>query len=168
MRTAPVVLDRLTGQHESVIEDSGPLERAIALACVAHRGQQYPSPEAEPYILHPLRVMLAVPGFRAQAVAVLHDVLEDTSLTVDEIRATGVSIDVIDAVVALTRSPGQTYEDYIEEVAGNLLACQVKLADLTDNLANNRRLDRTPDVIQRIERYERAVRRLDPPDEPIP
>jgi hypothetical protein len=150
-------------QHDTVSEETTALERAIALACDAHRGQQYPSPEAEPYILHPLRVMLAVSGLRAQTVAVLHDVLEDTSVTVEEIRAIRVSADVVDAVVALTHSSDQTYEDYIEQVADNVLARAVKLADLADNLANNRGLDRTPDVIDRIERYERAVRRLDPP-----
>lgn len=152
--------DRRRGQHGSVSDDSEALERAIALACAAHRGQRYPSPESEPYILHPLRVMLAVAGFRARAVAVLHDVLEDTPVSVDEIRATGVAADVVDAVVTLTHRPSQTYEDYIDRVAGDALARRVKLADLADNLANNRRLHRTRDVVDRIDRYERAVRRL--------
>ena len=143
-------------------EDGDSLERAIALACAAHRGQRYPSPEAEPYILHPLRVMLAVSGAETRAVAVLHDVLEDTLVTVKEVAATGVSEDVVEAVLALTHDPGMQYEDYIEQVAGNVLAGRVKLADLADNLANNRRLDRTPIVVDRIERYERAISRLRP------
>ena len=67
-------------------QDADALERAIALACRAHRGQRYPSPEAEPYILHPLRVMFAVQGFKAQTAAVLHDVLEDTEVNVDQLR----------------------------------------------------------------------------------
>jgi (p)ppGpp synthase/HD superfamily hydrolase len=136
------------------------LELAIALAVRAHRGQRYPSPEAEPFIEHPLRVMLAVRGFRAQAAAVLHDVLEDTTVTAEELRGAELSREVVDAVVVLTRTPGQAYEDYIEQVAGNALARQVKLADLADNLANNMRLARRPDVVARIERYERAIRRL--------
>jgi (p)ppGpp synthase/HD superfamily hydrolase len=107
-------------------KDADALERAITLACWAHRGQRYPSPEAEPYILHPLRVMLAVQGSRAQMAAVLHDVIEDTEVDPDRLR-------------------------------------EVKLADLADSLANNRRLASTPDVTARIDRYEQAVRRLQSP-----
>jgi (p)ppGpp synthase/HD superfamily hydrolase len=145
---------------ETVKSGAEELELAIELAARAHRGQRYPSPEAEPYIEHPLRVMRAVRGLRAQATAVLHDVLEDTPVTAEDLRGAELSGEVVDAVVALTRRPGQTYEEYIERVAGNALAREVKLADLADNLANNRRLPRRPDVVARIERYERAVRRL--------
>jgi (p)ppGpp synthase/HD superfamily hydrolase len=141
-------------------DDAGALEVAVELACRAHRGQRYPSPEKEPYILHLLRVMLAVDGFRVQAAAVLHDVLEDTEVTVEQLGAVGLPIDVVDAVVALTHRPEQSYERYVEQVACDAIARQVKLADLADNLANNRRLPETPDVLARIERYERAVRRL--------
>lgn len=139
---------------------------AIALAVRAHQGQRYPSPKAEPYILHPLRVMLGVSGVRAQAVGVLHDVLEDTAVTAEELREANLSNEVVDAVAALTRRSGQTYEQYIAQVAGNAIARPVKLAELADNLANNKRLTRCPDVVARIERYERAIRRLQKPDVP--
>jgi (p)ppGpp synthase/HD superfamily hydrolase len=141
-------------------DDAALLEEAIAVACRAHRGQRYPSPEREPYIQHSLRVMLAVHSFRTQMVAVLHDVLEDTAVTVGDLRAAGLPGEVVAAVVAMTHRPEHTYEEYIEQVAGDPLACQVKLADLADNLANNRRLARTPDVVGRIDRYEQAIRRL--------
>ncbi|MDG6108652.1 bifunctional (p)ppGpp synthetase/guanosine-3',5'-bis(diphosphate) 3'-pyrophosphohydrolase [Dactylosporangium aurantiacum] len=141
-------------------DDAALLEEAIALACRAHHGQRYPSPEREPYIQHPLRVMLAVRPFRAQMVAVLHDVLEETPVTTADLRAAGLPDVVVAAVEAITHRPENTYEEYIEQVAGNPLARQVKLADLADNLANNQRLARTPDVVDRIDRYERAVRRL--------
>jgi (p)ppGpp synthase/HD superfamily hydrolase len=144
-------------------EDAEALERAIGLAHRAHSGQRYPSPEAEPYILHPLRVMLAVNGFRTQMAAVLHDVLEDTELGVDALREAGVPEDVVAAVVALTHRAERSYEQYIEDVARNGIARQVKLADLADNLANNRRLGATPAVLARIDRYERAVQRLRAP-----
>jgi hypothetical protein len=99
---------------------------------------------------------------------VLHDVLEDTSVTVDQLHEAGLDDDVIDVVVAMTHRPDQTYEQYIEQVALNPLAREVKLADLADNLANNRRLNRTPDVVARIGRYQRAVRRLEAPHEHVP
>jgi (p)ppGpp synthase/HD superfamily hydrolase len=136
------------------------LEVAVELACRAHRGQRYPSPDPEPYILHLLRVMLRVAGLRTQAAAVLHDVLEDTKVTVEELCARGLPADVVEAVVALTHRPGQSYERYIEQVASNSIAREVKLADLADNLANNKRLPNAPDVVARIDRYERAIRRL--------
>ena len=104
--------------------------------------------------------MLAVNGFRAQAAAVLHDVLEDTEVTAEELGAAGLPVDVVDAAVALTHRPGQSYERYVEQVACNAIAREVKLADLADNLANNKRLPNAPDVVARIERYERAIRRL--------
>jgi len=141
-------------------DDADLLEEAIALSCRAHRGQRYPSPEREPYIQHPLRVMLAVRTFRTQMVAVLHDVLEDTAVSVGELRDVGFPDEVVAAVVALTHLPENTYEEYIEQVAGDPLAREVKLADLADNLANNLRLARTPNVADRIDRYERAIRRL--------
>ncbi|MFI7426632.1 hypothetical protein ACIBPB_06560 [Micromonospora sp. NPDC049836] len=141
-------------------DDAALLDEAIAMACRAHHGQRYPSPEREPYIQHPLRVMLAVTPFRAQMVAVLHDVLEETAVTAGDLRAAGLPDEVVAAVIAMTHRPEDTYEEYIEQVAGDPLARQVKLADLADNLANNQRLVRTPDVVERIDRYERAIHRL--------
>jgi (p)ppGpp synthase/HD superfamily hydrolase len=143
-----------------MVDEGSGLERAIELAVRAHIGLRYPSPESEPYILHPLRVMLAVQGVPAQMTAVLHDVLEDTDVSVERLRAADLPDDVIVAVQALTHRAAHTYEQYIELVAGNRLARQVKLADLADNLANNRRLTRTPEIGERIARYDRAIARL--------
>jgi (p)ppGpp synthase/HD superfamily hydrolase len=148
------------GQYRGMSQDADALERAIALACRAHRGQRYPSPEAEPYILHPLRVMFAVQGSKAQTAAVLHDVLEDTEVNVDQLRQARIPDDVIAAVVALTHRAEHTYDQYIEQVAHDRLARNVKLADLADNLANNYRLNPSPDVTARIDRYQRAIQRL--------
>ena len=63
------------------------------------------------------------------------------------------SQDVVATVVALTHQPDESYEQYIEKVACDDLAREVKLADLADNLANNRRLASTPEVAARIDRY---------------
>jgi (p)ppGpp synthase/HD superfamily hydrolase len=131
---------------------------AVDLASRAHRGQRYPAPEPELFIQHPLRVMNALHGARAQAAALLDDVLEDTTMTADELRAADLPVEVVEAVIALTRPPAETYEQYIERVALNDIAREVKLA----NLANNRRLPKDPEALARIERYERAIRRLKP------
>lgn len=139
------------------------LEDAIALAAHWHRGQRYPSLTGEPFILHPLRVMLQVDSDDARIVAVLHDVLEDTACSVVDLRRAGYSDSVIEALDRLTRRDGEAYEPYIERIAEDTLSRQVKLADLADNLANNRRLadiSARRDVQERITRYERAIARL--------
>jgi (p)ppGpp synthase/HD superfamily hydrolase len=139
------------------------LEDAIALAAHWHLGQRYPSLTGEPFILHPLRVMLQVDADEPRIIAVLHDVLEDTACSVVDLRRAGYSEQVIKALDHLTRRDGEAYEPYIERIAENTLAQQVKLADLTDNLANNRRLagvSARRDVQERITRYERAIARL--------
>ncbi len=136
------------------------LEDAIALAATAHRAQVYPVPGGEPFILHPLRVMLGVEGDVERVVAVLHDVVEDTVCTLDDLRQAGYPGTVVDALDLLTHRDGETYEAYIGRVAADPIARRVKLADLADNLATNRRLASIPDTRGRIERYERARHRL--------
>lgn len=136
------------------------LEAAIALAVAAHRGQRYPSPEREPYVCHPLRVMQAMGDFDARIAAVLHDVLEDTALGVADLRILQLEAHVIGAVLALTRGIGEPYADYIERVRADPLARRVKLADLSDNVANNLRLPQRPDVVERLARYRSAQLRL--------
>jgi (p)ppGpp synthase/HD superfamily hydrolase len=140
--------------------DGNFVSRAIEIAEAAHADQVYPSPRSEPFIEHPFRVVDAVDGPVAKAAAVLHDVLEDSDVTVEALREEGMPGEVVDAVIALTRTPDVSYEAYIERVAKNRIALEVKLADMRDNLANNLRLPPTPDVVERIGRYERAIERL--------
>lgn len=139
------------------------LEDAISLAAQAHRGQIYPSPKGEPFILHPLRVLLQLECEVEQVVAVLHDILEDTALTLVDLREAGYEEDILDALEGLTHRDDEAYEDYIERVALNSIARHVKLADLAENLANSRRLHAimpTIETRERIIRYERAQQRL--------
>ncbi len=139
------------------------LEDAIVLAIRWHRGQTYPSVRGEPFILHPLRVMLQVESDVERIVAVLHDVIEDTACTLGELRSSGYSEQVIAAVDRLTHRDGDPYDTYIERLKDEPLARQVKLADLVDNLANNRRLAEVAsgaETRERIVRYERAIGQL--------
>jgi hypothetical protein len=76
----------------------------------------------------------------ARIVAVLHDVLEDTACSVVDLRRAGYPEEVIEALDRLTCRDGEAYEPYIERIVEDRLARQVKLADLKDNLANNRLL----------------------------
>ncbi len=130
------------------------LEKAIVIAIEAHRGQT--DKAGAPYILHPLRVMLAVSGDEARLAAVLHDVLEDSDWTTEALRACGLPEAVLAALDCLTHRDGEPYEGFIARVAANPIARQVKLADLEDNM-DLRRLDQvTPQDVQRLERYHRA------------
>ena len=134
------------------------LEDAIALAAHAHRGQV--DKGGQPYILHVLRVMLRQAEETARIVAVLHDVLEDTPLTLAGLRAAGYSEQVCAAVDCLTRRAGETYEEMIERVATNPLARHVKLADLADNLDPNRQVPADSASAERHARYLAARKRL--------
>ena len=111
------------------------IEKAIQLAAVRHDGQV--DKAGEPYILHPLSVMFRVRKAGAdiltQIAAVLHDVLEDTETTAEEIEEQ-FGPEVAAAVIALTREPGESYQAYIQRTAMNSIARRVKVADLEDNL----------------------------------
>ena len=141
-------------QVEPTIED------AIALAARLHRGARYPSPEAEPYIFHALRVMLQFADPVDQMAAVLHDVVEDTEITLDSLREAGYRPEIVDAIDALTHHSCDSYDQYIEGVARNPVACRVKIVDLEENLANNRRSPLARENVDRICRYETALDRL--------
>lgn len=144
-----------------MVEQAG-IEDAIALAAHAHRGASYASPEREPYVFHPLRLMLQFRDPTLCTVAVLHDVVEDTHVSLDDLVAAGFDGAVVGAVDALTRRQTENYAAYIERIALNPIARAVKLADLQENLNNNERLDPTPATVDRICRYRAAIERLRP------
>lgn len=134
-------------------------ERAISLAAVSHMGQMY-GPD-EPYIFHPLRVMLAAPPIpKIRAVAVMHDCIEDTKVTAELLHERGWSEEIIAAVLALSRVEGETYNgDFIPRCRANPIARIVKPLDLKDNLSRIHRLD--PERRAKLEpRYRRALEQL--------
>lgn len=108
------------------------LECAIALAAQAHAGQV--DKGGQPYILHPLRVMLSLRDPETRIAAVLHDTVEDTAISFDMLRAEGFSEAVIDAVQALTKTPGEDRLSAAQRARANPIARQVKLADVGDNM----------------------------------
>ena len=91
------------------------IEDAIALATEAHRGQTRPDGTA--FILHPLRVMLSLRDEVDQVAAALHDVVEDTAITLDDLGERGYDAEVVEAVDRLTRREGESYEAFVERVA---------------------------------------------------
>lgn len=138
---------------------AGTLERAIAIAASAHEGQV--DKAGAPYILHPLRMMLAVTTPEARMAAVLHDVVEDTSVTLEQLRAEGFPEAVLVAVAALTKREGEDYEAFIRRVAPIPIAREVKLADLRDNADLSRIAEPTEKDRARIEKYRSAIEYLE-------
>jgi (p)ppGpp synthase/HD superfamily hydrolase len=131
---------------------------AVALAAEKHRNAT--DKGGAPYILHPLRVMLAMTTDEERRVAVLHDVIEDAGVTADELRRRGYPEVEVTALIALTKLPGEDYATFIERVRLDPLAKTVKRADLLDNM-DVRRLAAFGAVdAERMARYLAAWKRL--------
>lgn len=113
------------------------LEGAIALSCNLHAGQR--DMGGEPYIMHILRVMEAVPPDRIyQYTALMHDAAEDGHISLVEVKA-HFGLEIAQAVEAITRRPDERYLAYIQRAKSHNIARIVKLADLADNLSPARR-----------------------------
>ena len=128
---------------------------ARAIAERAHAGQV--DKAGKPYIGHPAHVAVSVEGDKAKAVAWLHDVVEDTPMTLDDLRAAGIDDEVLAALELLTHDKTVPYMEYVAAIRENDLARTVKLADL----AHNSDLSRLPEVtdadLQRVEKYRQAM-----------
>lgn len=118
------------------------LDYAIQVARQAHEGQLDKS--GRPYIAHPLRVMGALRDEHERMAAVLHDVVEDTSVTIADLSEAGCPPPVLAAIEAVTKQPGEDQRTYLSRVAANPIALAVKRADIADNLSPDRmsRLDK--------------------------
>ncbi|NKF30173.1 MULTISPECIES: HD domain-containing protein [Pseudomonas] len=134
------------------------LERAIAIAATAHAGQV--DKGGAPYILHPLKVMLRMSSLEERIVAVLHDVVEDCGISLEDLRKEGFSEAVLSAIESVTKVPGESYEDFVERAAQNPIGRVVKLADLEENSDLSRIASPSWDDLERIEKYRRAIGRL--------
>ena len=134
------------------------LEQAIELAVKHHKGQY--DKGGKPYILHPLRLMMSVDTDDEKIVAVMHDLVEDTHITIAYLRSAGFSEKVLSALDCVTNRDNEDYESFIERIAQNPLATKVKLADLEDNMDLSRISEPSKKDYKRIEKYKRAKTRL--------
>ncbi len=130
------------------------LEKAIHFAVRAHEGQK--DRYGEVFILHPLRTMMRLDTEMEKIVAVLHDVVEKSDRTLEDLRHEGFSEEVIDAVDRLTKRPGEDYEVHIERARMSPLTRKVKIADLEDNMDPKRIVDFSEDDKKRLERFHRS------------
>lgn len=131
--------------------------KAVETAVCAHAGQT--DKGGNPYIEHPLAVAEKLEEKELKLVAILHDVLEDSSMTAEELLNNGFPQEIVEAVKVLTHKKGDpdTYEQYIERVSKNRMARQVKISDLQHNLD----LSRIPNPVKkdydRCEKYRKAL-----------
>jgi (p)ppGpp synthase/HD superfamily hydrolase len=138
----------------------GNLERAIAIAAEGHAGQV--DKAGEPYIFHPLRVMLSCATSDERIVGVLHDVVEDCpGWTFDRLRQEGFSDRVLAALDSVTVRAGESYEAFVERAAANPIGRRVKLADLRDNCDLTRISAPTERDLTRIDKYRRAIHMIE-------
>jgi (p)ppGpp synthase/HD superfamily hydrolase len=135
------------------------LDDAIQVARRAHEGQL--DKGGRPYIAHPLRVMGALRDEHERMAAVLHDVVEDTSVTLDDLAGAGCPAPVLAALAAISKQPGEDQATYLARVATNPIALAVKRADIADNMSPDRlsRLDKETQERLRA-KYSSALRQL--------
>lgn len=134
------------------------LEKAIQIAVSAHAGQK--DKAGRPYILHPFAVMARMKTENERIVAVLHDVVEDTDVTLQDLSREGFSANILQAIDCLTRRRGETYEEFILRAKSTDLSRNVKLADLAENMDLTRLPEITAKDLTRQYRYKRAVDEL--------
>ncbi len=138
------------------------LEIAIEIAVNAHKGQI--DKAGDPYILHPLHIMSMFDDLELKIVAVLHDVFEDTTYPIGDLKKQGFPLHIIDALNALTHNNNETYEQYLVRVKNNEIALSIKLEDIRHNLnilrmrkvANNR-----DTILRLVNKYMDALDYLD-------
>jgi (p)ppGpp synthase/HD superfamily hydrolase len=140
------------------------LEQAIAIAVKSHSGQV--DKAGEPYILHPLRVMFSLNTESERIAGVLHDVVEDSQVSIEDLIACGFSKEVIDAIKAVTKRPEEEnsdegYQNFVARAAANPIARRVKIADLRDNMDVTRLGDISDKDARRLGKYLRSLNYLE-------
>jgi (p)ppGpp synthase/HD superfamily hydrolase len=132
------------------------IEKALQIAAQAHEGRT--DKNGLPYIMHPLRVLNAVEGLGEDVAiaAILHDVIEDSSVTIEDLRRAGFSGPILASLECLTHLAGEPYAEYVIRCGSDETARRVKLADLEDNARPSRALlrpDRIEPDMARLRKY---------------
>ncbi|MFS9058253.1 GTP pyrophosphokinase [Streptococcus infantis] len=131
------------------------VDLALSIARQAHEGQL--DKAGVDYIEHPIYVASQVDTEEEKAVALLHDVIEDSSVTAEELLNAGLPETVVTAIQILSKKKGQDYQTYLENVKSNPLARVIKLADLKHNSDLSRLSSVTDKDLERLEKYKKAI-----------
>lgn len=131
------------------------LSLAIKVATEAHEGQL--DKGGNPYILHPQAVAASLDNTENKIVAYLHDVIEDTDVTLDKLEKLGFTYRIVNSVRILTKSKDVSYDDYLKSVKKDSNAWHVKMADIKHNMDISRIPEPTAKDFSRIEKYKKAL-----------
>ncbi len=129
--------------------------KALNIAYEAHAGA-YDKGHV-PYVFHPIHIAEEMDDEISTTVALLHDVVEDSSWTLKDLEREGIPEEVLEAVELLTHEEGVPYHEYIKKMTINPIAVKVKMADLRHNMDESRILveDRKPDMKLNIVKYKK-------------
>ena len=134
-------------------------KKALRLCFDAHVDQV--DKTGMPYVFHPFHLAEQMPDEKTTVVALLHDVIEDTDYTLDDMKNMGFSDDILSAIALMTHDDGVPYMEYVALIKKNPIAKMVKLADLRHN-SDMSRLDKvTAHDRERAEKYKKAIEFLE-------
>ena len=130
-------------------------KKAMRIAFEAHKDQT--DKNGMPYIYHPIHLAEQMSDEVATCVALLHDVIEDTDMTFEQMEAAGFTPEIIAALRVMTHDENVPYMDYVAEIKKNAIATKVKLADLKHNSDLTRLDDVDENAMIRVEKYKQAM-----------
>lgn len=135
------------------------LEKALLIAIKAHKGQKDKS--GADYIFHPIRVMERGETEIEKICGLLHDVVEDSDVTFEDLKNDGFSEEVISVIKCVTKtSENEDYDKFIDRVIQNPIAIKVKINDLLDNMDVTRLKELNKRDMERLNKYLKAYRKL--------
>ena len=134
------------------------LHKAITIACNAHQGQS--SINGEPYILHPLRLLIKAKSNEEKIIAALHDVIEKSSISLADLKNQGFDQNIIGSIDSLSRRRGESYVDYIARLMQNRISIKIKLLDLADNIKIHNENNDNGIYDAKINQYKNALKQI--------
>ena len=134
------------------------LHKAITIACDAHQGQS--SINGEPYILHPLRLLIKAKSNEEKIIAALHDVIEKSNISLSDLKNQGFDQNIIGSIDSLSRRRSESYVDYIARLMKNNISVKIKLLDLADNIKIHSENNDNGIYDAKINQYKSALKQI--------
>ena len=134
------------------------LHKAITIACEAHQGQS--SINGEPYILHPLRLLIKAKSNEERIIAILHDVIEKTNISLLDLKNRGFDQNIISSIDSLSRRRNESYIEYIKRLMQNKISVKIKLLDLADNIKIHSENNDNGIYDSKIIQYKNALKQI--------